>query len=78
MTKHKFKSIDGAVRRIRQLEKQVKSLNALCEAIGEERYLMARLASDTPEFDFDNPLQVIEAKNTRDRILGRTKLTRVA
>lgn len=65
--KHKYKSIDGAVRRIVQLKRTVAVYEKLCSQYNHERKLMARLASERPEFS--NPLVVWDAKKIRDEIL---------
>jgi hypothetical protein len=79
-TKHRFKSIEGAVRRIRQLEKIIEQyrdisgdLSADNQIFDQDRKLMARLAADGP--CFDNPLIIYEAKCLRDRLLAMQRLT---
>lgn len=65
--KAKFKSIKGAVRRVRQLEKQIKQRDELLARLDLERKLMAMLAAETPQFF--NPIVEMEAKRIRSSIL---------
>jgi hypothetical protein len=65
--KHRFKSVDGAVRRIRQLEKAIKERDALLERWSHERTILAKLSAKTPQFY--NPLEVVYAEQLRDEIL---------
>ena len=67
MSKYKAKSLAGAQRRVRQLETQIESWSAVCDQVIKDRNLMAKLAAETPQFF--NPLDVMEAKKTRDLIL---------
>lgn len=64
---YKAKTLSGAQRRVRDLEKLVEKHKELLTRFDAERKLMARLAADTPQFS--NPLMVYEAKKTRDEIL---------
>lgn len=70
--KHKFKSIDGAVRRIRELEKIVASYGAIVSRLNNERQLLAKLAARGP--CFYNPLEAMVAEKLRDDILRRVQL----
>jgi hypothetical protein len=65
---YKAKSLNGAQRRVRQLEKQILQWRDLAEQYHYERCQLAKLASDTPQFF--NPFHVTEAKQIRDRILN--------
>jgi hypothetical protein len=74
MGKHRYKSIEGAVRRIRELEKIIAHLEQIAQAMKDRertlahtRRLMAMLAAEGPAFD--NPLIIMEAKMLRDEIL---------
>lgn len=68
--KHKFKSLNGALRRIRELRRHINERDELLDSWSRERKLLAKLAADTPQFY--NPLQVAEAKRIRDEILKTT------
>lgn len=46
--KHRYRSIDGAVRRVRQCEKLIAYLHQLTDRLNRERILLARLAAETP------------------------------
>lgn len=74
--KHRFKTIEGAVRRVRQLEKIVDlyvraDAALLCErkATAKKLEMLARLSADGPAFM--NPLTVYEAKSIRNEILAK-------
>lgn len=67
--KHRYKSINGAVRMIRVQEKIIQKYEESCSRFKAERNLMAQLASDKPEFS--NPLVVWDARKLRDQILQR-------
>ena len=67
MSKYKAKSLAGAQRRVRELQKQIESWSEICDRVIRERNLMAMLAAETPQFS--NPLDVAEAKQIRDRVL---------
>ena len=62
------KSIAGAQRRVRELQKQVDERNALLDQWARERQMLAMLAAETPQFY--NPLVAMEAKEMRDCILA--------
>ena len=72
MSKYKAKSLAGAQRRVRQLETQIESWSAVCDQVIKDRNLMAKLAAETPQFF--NPLDVMEAKKTRDLILKQLNI----
>lgn len=61
------KSLAGAQRRVRELDKLVNKITQLLEKYAETRRLMAKLAADGPAFD--NPLHAAAAKDLRDTIL---------
>ena len=65
--KHRYKSIDGAVRRIRELEKQIKELDDIASRLSNETVALAKLAATGPTFF--NPLGAFAAEAIRDRIL---------
>ena len=67
MSKYKAKSLAGAQRRVRELQSQIETWSAICDQLQRDRNLMARLAAETPQFF--NPLDLMEAKKTRDLIL---------
>lgn len=71
--KHKFKSIDGAVRRIRELEGQVRERDYVLTLWLHERIALAKLAAYTPQFD--NTLDIVEAIRIRDAIMAQIGLT---
>jgi hypothetical protein len=60
-------SLSAAIREVRALRKQRKELMDLLELYASDCKVLARLASDTPQFS--NPIHVIEAKKIRDRHL---------
>ena len=61
------KSISGAQRKVRELQRQIVQRDALLHEWHMERVQLAKLAADTPQFY--NPLFAMEAKQIRDRIL---------
>lgn len=67
MTKYKAKSLAGAQRRVRELQRQVEAWREAAERIADDRVKLAKLCADEPQFF--NPLDVMEAKQIRDRIL---------
>lgn len=74
MKKYKAKSMAGAQRRVRELEKQVAAWREVAEKFHEERTLLAKLSAETPQFF--NPLDVMEAKKIRDSILKPLNVVR--
>ena len=73
-TRYKAKSLSGAERKVRQLQKEVDELRYHAQnlekqiiKITDERFWLAKLASKTPLFD--NPLHVWEVEKMRDEIL---------
>jgi len=66
---YRAKSITGAQRRVRDLERQVQERDALLERWNKERQLLARLAAKGPAFF--NPLEAMYAEKIRDEILDR-------
>jgi len=61
------RSLTGATRRVRECNKIIDGYERICCRLTKERNLMARLASDKPEFF--NPIVVYEAERIRDEIL---------
>ena len=72
MKLYKAKSLSGAQAEVRKLRKQVANLVAILNQSNHDMLLLANLASDKAEFY--NPLQVMEAKNIRNRILANRTL----
>lgn len=66
--KHRYKSIDGAVRRIRQLEEIVADYRDITDRYAADRNTLAKLAAKGPAFF--NPLEAMAAEEVRDRILA--------
>lgn len=69
---YKARTLSGAQDRVRRLENLNARLMAMLDRWDQERKLLARLAADTPQFD--NPLQVAEAKQLRDSILAQGRV----
>ncbi len=65
--KHRYKSIDGAVRRIRNLEKMIARYEGYCLRYEAELKAVSMMAADGPAFD--NSLVAMGAKEIRDRVL---------
>ncbi len=67
------KSLSGAQKRVRQLQRQVAERDELLNRWDHERRLLARLASKPNDpirtQPFLNPLTFLEAEQIRDRIL---------
>jgi DNA-binding ferritin-like protein (Dps family) len=61
------KSLKGAEREVRRLRALVDDLREHISTINDEVFLLAKLSADTPQFD--NPLDLYEAKKVRDRAL---------
>lgn len=70
--KHNFKSIDGAVRKIRTLEKAIVQYQRICDRLEFEKRQLAKLAATGPVFF--NPLDAIAAEKLRDETLARIGL----
>lgn len=68
---YKAKTITGAERRVRQLERNLKEAHRVLDRVISERNVLARLAAETPQFS--NPLDVREAKAIRNRILSNLR-----
>ena len=64
---YKAKTLSGAERRVRQLEKKVEALKASNQELAAERLILAKLSAETPQFY--NPFDIISAKEIRNRIL---------
>lgn len=69
---YKAKSLAGAERRVRELMKTVKVLDATLGQYMREGEMLAQLAADGP--CFSNPFKIIEAKEVRDRWLRNMNL----
>jgi hypothetical protein len=69
--KHRFTSLDSAVRQIRRLEKLIAWYELRMRQMDNQIHLLAKLASRTPEFH--NPLEVMAAEKLRDEILAGRK-----
>ncbi len=63
------KSITGAERMVRSLQKQVVTLDAIATKWNHERKMLAKLAATGPAFF--NPLDVMDAERIRDEILAQ-------
>ena len=72
ITKHRYRSIAGAVRRIRELQRQVDYLQEIVRKWEQDRILLAKLAAKGPAFD--NPLVAWEAEKVRDAVLSLSGL----
>ena len=66
---YKAKSLKGAQSKVRQLQRQIFERDDLLRRFDNQRRLLAKLASDTPQFF--NPLEVMAAKKLRDEILAK-------
>jgi len=66
--KHKFKSIDGAAKRVRHLETLLAWYEEHSRELKAQRNLMAKLAAKEPQFF--NPLEAMAAETLRDKILA--------
>ena len=64
---YKARSLKNAQATVRNLRKQVAECHALLDKWSRERVMLAQLACETPQFF--NPLDVMEAKKIRDRVL---------
>lgn len=70
--RNRFKSIEGAERRVALLERQIEANGGTIRAMVNDMRVLARLAADGPAFD--NPLAIIAAKHIRDRVLADINL----
>jgi hypothetical protein len=61
------KTLSGATRRVRQLEKQIAERDATIEACAQAVAMLAKLAAKGPAFF--SPLAAMEAEKLRDKIL---------
>lgn len=66
---YQAKSINGAQRRVRQLQKQLDECHRLLGQFAKERLLLAKLAATGPAFF--NPLEAFAAEDVRDKILAQ-------
>lgn len=64
---YKPKSLSGATRRVRELERQIAARDQLLDRWKLERRQLAKLAATGPAFS--NPLEAMEAEKLRDGIL---------
>lgn len=64
---YKAKSLSGAQARVRQLMKHIDTYESICVRMRAELIACAKLAADGPAFS--NPLDVMDAKRIRDRVL---------
>jgi hypothetical protein len=67
--KHRFKNVNNAARRVRELEKRIEEYEEICTRLELQKLLLARLAATTPQFS--NPLAAMAAEQLRDEILAR-------
>lgn len=65
---YRARSFKGAVHEVRRLRNHVRECHELLERFDKERKMLAKLAAETPQFF--NPLDVMEAKKIRDKILN--------
>lgn len=68
MKPYRTKSIKAAQAMVCQLRRQIAERDKLLNRFHRELFLLAKLASRTPQFD--NPFYVMEAEKIRDRILN--------
>lgn len=64
---YKAKTLSGAQRRVRELERLVRKQSELLNKFDHQRKLLAKLSAEPPQFY--NPLDVMAAKRICDRIL---------
>lgn len=69
---YKAKSLTGARRRVRVLEKLMESQRDLLDQYADDRKTLAKLAAEGPTFF--NPLHVMAAKGLRNSILANMGL----
>lgn len=67
MMKYRYKSVENAVRRIRELEQQIKELEDIATRYQNETVVLAKLAATGPAYF--NLLEAMAAQRIRDRIL---------
>lgn len=66
---YKAKSISGAERKVRRLQKTVAEYEAIIDRFKHEQMMLAKLAATGPAFM--NPFNVIAAEKLRDDLLRR-------
>lgn len=64
---YQAKTLSGATRRVRQLERIVQEYEMILGRMQTEQKLLAKLAATGPAFH--NPLHIAEAVTVRDRVL---------
>ena len=67
MKLYKAKSLDGAEKRVRELQRQLREASEILERWANERKALAKLAAKGP--CFFNPLEAFAAETIRDEIL---------
>lgn len=67
MKTYKAATKESAERMVARERRLSEAKSDLIDTLWHERSMLARLASDTPQFS--NPFHVIEAKKIRDRVL---------
>ena len=72
LKKTRFKSLESAERRIRQLQQRIKDYEAICARKTDELHLLAKLAATGPAFF--NPLEAAAAEKIRDALLYRMRM----
>lgn len=72
LKKTRFKSIESAERRIRQLQRRIQDYEAICARKTDELHLLAKLAATGPAFF--NPLEAAAAEKIRDALLHRMRM----
>lgn len=70
--KPRFKTLAGAERRVRRLEKVLHEYGEMCCRKDAEKQLLAKLAATGPAFF--NPLEAAAAEMLRDEILRRMNM----
>ncbi len=70
--KTRFRSIESAERRIRQLQRRIQDYEAICARKTDELHLLAKLAATGPAFF--NPLEAAAAEKIRDALLHRMRM----
>jgi len=64
---YKAKSLSGAQRRVREMERTLESYKEVIEKFDKQRCLLAKLAAKGPAFS--TPLEAWAAENLRDSLL---------
>ncbi len=66
---YKGKSLNGAIRRIRELQRAADAWQKIAERFDAQRRTLAMLCADGPAFD--NPMLAMLAKTLRNEILAK-------